>query len=66
MSEEVVATYTLQLLSNRSLRRNLRLRRNLLREVEENLTDLLPGGYRVIIREWDGKEHSGNEEHQGL
>jgi hypothetical protein len=27
-----------------------------LREVEENLSDLLPEGYEVCIREWDAKE----------
>lgn len=29
---------------------------SLLREVEENLSDLLPSGYSVRIKEWDSDE----------
>lgn len=32
-----------------------RIEPSLLKEAEENLTDLLPEGYRVEIKEWDSE-----------
>lgn len=53
MSEEIVlATYRLQLLGpDRNPQRVWKLSQEILEETEENLTDLLPPGYSVRIRE---------------
>lgn len=58
----VLATYTLQLIGPPgglgmpvSLSEAFRFGAHL-RETEENLTDLLPEGYSVRIREWDEEE----------
>lgn len=59
--EEVLVTYTLQLIGPQvySFRdaAALKMRMDeLARETEENLTDLLPPGYSVKIREWDKED----------
>lgn len=58
-SEEVLATYTLCLIGPPPTPENggwpgaaLNLLASGVLEAEENLTDLLPRGYRVQIREW--------------
>jgi hypothetical protein len=51
-----LATYTLQVVGPSDSRHEAfgtGLSEQLLRETEENLTDLLPEGFRVVIREWD-------------
>lgn len=60
---ETLATYTLQLIGPKDeippdwrgniVRVRSVLNPALLRETEENLTDLLPEGYSVRIKEWD-------------
>ena len=49
---ETVGTYTIQVIGPQALF----ISPELLRETEENLTDLLPEGYSVRIMEWDAKE----------
>jgi hypothetical protein len=52
---EVLSTYTMQLIGPRSFAGSIPLGMllplELLRETEENLTDLLPDGYRVEIKD---------------
>lgn len=51
-----LATYTLQVFGPEDERHatfGTGLSDALLRETEENLTDLLPEGYSVTIKEWD-------------
>jgi len=48
----VLQTYTLQLIGP-SYHGEHAIPDHLLRETEENLTDLLPEGYEVKIKEWD-------------
>jgi len=54
----VLQTYTLELLGplNHALESEARIANAFLHEIEENLTDLLPEGYSVRIREWDEEE----------
>lgn len=58
--EEVHMLYTLSLIGPPTVHEYGyiagQLDRALLRETEENMTDLLPPGYRVEIREWDSHE----------
>ena len=50
----VLQTYTLELLGPRgSILAAWVAWENAIRETEENLTDLLPEGYEVKIKEWD-------------
>lgn len=59
VAEEILATYNLMLLGPTADPTNMRhwkLFKPALRETEENLTDLLPDGYRVVIREWSSDE----------
>jgi hypothetical protein len=50
----VLQTYTLQLLGPSSSRKLARvLPPRMIAETEENLSDLLPAGYSVTIKEWD-------------
>lgn len=51
-SVDVLATYTLQLIGPLHGREFRGIAQPLLDESEENLTDLLPPGYRVEIKEW--------------
>lgn len=68
VSEEILATYNLVLIGPGLPVGYERERReegigefiryegvapSILREVQENITDLLPAGYRVVIREWN-------------
>lgn len=57
MSEEVVRTYVLQLIGEREPfpYDEPRLPDSLLREVEENINDVL-SRYHVRIKEWDEEE----------
>ena len=52
----VLQTYTLQLLGPKNAARPTwthGVPSSFMRETEENLTDLLPAGYSVRIKEWD-------------
>ena len=58
-SEEILATYNLCVIGPRddpewyfTFRAH---HERYMRETEENLTDLLPEGYRVVIKEWDSE-----------
>ena len=60
-SEEILATYNLCLIGPSPFRGDWQgpiqstatgIGPRLLREAEENLTDRLPEGYRVVIKEW--------------
>lgn len=71
-SEEILATYNLVLIGPGppgtpvGYERNERgefeeyegIRPSLLREIEEDVTDLLPADYRVVIREWNETEET--------
>ena len=47
-------TYVLQVIGpERYAGHDQEIPKPLIRETEENLTDLLPEGYRVTIKEWD-------------
>lgn len=51
-----LTTYTLQVIGPRNAdgtQPQFEFDRAFLRETEENLTDLLPDGYSVVIKEWD-------------
>ena len=50
---EVLQTYVLQLLGTRSHSGVYVIGPHFLRETEENLSDLLPDGYSVKVKEWD-------------
>ena len=51
---EVLQTYTMQVVGPYFARQAIwRIPPSVLRETEENLTDLLPEGYSVKIKEWD-------------
>lgn len=52
---EVLATYVLQLIGEREAFpfNEPRLPESILREVEENINDLINYHYRVQIKEWD-------------
>lgn len=55
----VLATYTLQVIGPEGwpgFGDALLVLSNALREAEENVSDLLPDGYGVKIREWDEEE----------
>ena len=54
----VLQTYTLELIGprNHALESEARIANAFLHETEENLTDLLPEGYSVRIKEWDEEE----------
>ena len=55
--EEILATYNLCLIGPSStLLFNTGFLNEVLNETEENLTDLLPDGYRVVIREWSSSD----------
>lgn len=54
--EVTLTTYTLQVLGPANAdggHPRVTLRNEYLRETEENMTDLLPPGFRVSIREWN-------------
>ena len=57
VGEEILATYNLMLIGVPEFAGSLRITRKIppehLREIEENITDLLPADYRVVIREWN-------------
>ena len=68
-SEEILATYNLVLIGpgpivgyerdkEGEFERYESLAPSVLRETEQNITDLLPAGYRVVIREWDDTEET--------
>jgi len=48
----VLVTYTLQVVAKAPTAGDARIYESTLRETEENLTDLLPDGYSVRIKEW--------------
>lgn len=57
----VLATYTLQVIGPEGwpgFPAPLGVIDAALRESEENVSDLLPNGYSVLIREWDSEEES--------
>lgn len=61
-SEEILATYSLCLLGPRARWDHgqavpLGLASHI-QEAEENITDLLPAGFRVVIREWNDQEET--------
>ena len=53
---EVLQTYVLQLLGPKDTPYPRGLSLAVIMETEENLTDLLPEGYSVLIRAWDEEE----------
>ncbi len=58
MSDEVVDLFTIQVLYDGVSEADCQTD-SLMAETEENLTDLLPDGYRARIRRWD---HPGTED----
>lgn len=62
----VVDLYTIQILCDDIYNDNIPdsgQRRKLMAEMEENLTDLLPPGYRARIRRWDHPDpDEGNDD----
>lgn len=73
MTRDVLSTYNLQLLGPGPIAGHERgrtgeferyegIRPSLLREVEENLTKLLPDGYSVRISEWYEEDEPGPKE----
>jgi hypothetical protein len=59
--EEILATYNLCIVGTRqphlfSLPGLMVLLDRLMEETEENLSDLMPDGLRVVIREWSSDE----------
>lgn len=61
VGEEILGTYTLCMLGPTPFTPTPELLAAMLRmgeailEAEENLTDLLPDGYRVVIKEWSSE-----------
>ena len=71
VAEEILATYNLILIgpgppapvvyerdATGQFQRYEGIAPSRLREAEENITDLLPAGYRVVIREWNDTEET--------
>lgn len=58
--DQVHATYVLLLMGPRSVQ-SASINQETLREVEENLTDLLPPKFRVRIHPWDEREEETSE-----
>lgn len=58
VGEEILATYNLMLVGPRDTPSPQTVWRfvDAIHEAEENLTDLLPSGYRCVIKEWSSDE----------
>lgn len=55
-TEEVLATYTLQVIgpvNDDGTAPHIEFKTEYLLELEENINDLLPKGFRARIKEWD-------------
>ena len=58
----VVDLYTVQILYDGSPLHYSRDFTEIMAETEENLTDLLPPGYRARIRRWNQPDNEGNDD----
>lgn len=59
--EEILATYNLCLIGPPGAQgpaHSTRLTTEYVQEVEENINDLMPDDYRVVIREWNETEET--------
>lgn len=61
VAEDVLATYNLCLIGPVDARgpaHSTRLTPEYVREITQNINDLLPAGFRVVIREWNDEEET--------